>query len=89
MEEKIREYNVHRRHSEGDGKSKERQEQKITHLTVLPASNFTNDLVVFLAAPVHSQRFIIPIFLRSIYIDFSVYPIVNGAQGKSKDEIVR
>ena len=51
-----------------------------TDLTILSASNFADDFVLLLIAPIDSQGLVIPVVPRSMDVDIGIYSNVN--QGK-------
>ena len=53
----------------------------LEHFAVLSTSNLSNDFVLFLIAPIHSQRFIIPVFTRTL----NVYIRVNSVSRRGME----
>ena len=48
-----------------------------TDLTILSASNFADDFVLLLIAPIDSQGLVIPVVPRSMDVDIGIYSNVN------------
>ena len=51
-----------------------------TYLTVLSASNLSNDFIIFLVSPIHSQGFVVPVVSRPMHVDIRIHSVRKRSQ---------